>query len=110
MELAGRWAPPACSRSAQHLRHITAADGPIITTLGFASPDDAADLCFGFVAEAASGRDRGSGWGGSARPTSPGGRGGTAPTRVDRINSPGELLCTSEPGRHAPDALQESVP
>jgi hypothetical protein len=60
-----------------------AADGPIVTTLGFAGARrTAAEFCSGFFARAAAGRDGGAGGCEFDRPINPGGRGGATSPNI----------------------------
>ena len=70
-----------------------AADGPIVTTSGFADGDAAADS--GSSAGAVAGRDRGIGGYGCTGPISPRGRGGAAWPKMDR--STGSASAELEP-------------
>ncbi len=63
-----------------------AADGPIVTTLGFAGARTAAEFCSGFFARAAAGRDGGAGGCEFDRPINLGGRGGATSPNVGENN------------------------
>jgi hypothetical protein len=73
---------------------VAAADGPIVTTLGFTGTGAATDFCSGLFAGAAAGRDRGAGgcgWCEFDRPINLGGRGGDTSPNIGRSGSAAAL-------------------